>query len=166
MTKLDLFKNIKTFMFDIDGVFTNNQILITEKGEMLRTMNVRDGFAIKRALAKSYRIIVITGGNSEGVVKRLEFLGIKDIYPNIQNKIDTYYKILADFNLKENEILYMGDDLPDYEIMTKVGLACCPSDAVEEIKAISAFISPLSGGNNCVRDVIEKVLKLRGDWID
>lgn len=166
MTNLDLFSNITTFMFDVDGVLTNNEVLLTEQGEVLRTMNIRDGYAIKRALSKGYKIFIITAGKSEGVVKRLQSLGVKEIYSDIQNKIDTYSKILSSHDLRENEILYMGDDLPDYEIMTKVGLACSPADAVIEIKSISAYISPLEGGKNCVRDVIEKVMKIRGHWIE
>ncbi len=166
MTNLDLFRNITTFIFDVDGVLTNNEVLLTEQGEVLRTMNIRDGYAIKRALSKGYKVFIITAGKSDGVVKRLESLGVKEVYSNIQNKIDTYSNILVNHDLKELEILYMGDDLPDYEIMTKVGLACCPADAVSEIKSISAYVSPLTGGKNCVRDVIEKVLKIRGHWID
>jgi 3-deoxy-D-manno-octulosonate 8-phosphate phosphatase (KDO 8-P phosphatase) len=166
MLNLEIFKQIDTFIFDVDGVMTNNEILVTENGEFLRTMNIRDGFAMKRALLKGYKIFVITAGKSEGVAKRLKQLGINEIYSNIQNKIDIYQKILSEHNLKESQILYMGDDLPDYEIMSKVGLACCPSDAVPEIISISTYVSPLAGGKNCVRDVIEKVLKLRGHWID
>lgn len=166
MLNLEIFKQIDTFIFDVDGVMTNNEILVTENGEFLRTMNIRDGFAMKRALLKGYKIFVITAGKSEGVAKRLKQLGINEIYSNIQNKIDIYQKILSEHNLKESQILYMGDDLPDYEIMSKVGLACCPSDAVPEIISISTYASPLAGGKNCVRDVIEKVLKLRGHWID
>ena len=166
MTDLSKFKNIKVFIFDVDGVLTNNEILITETGEFLRIMNLRDGYAMRKAVSKFYRIFVISAGSSQGIAKRLESLGVEKVYLGVQNKIDIYNAIHAEHNLNENETLYMGDDLPDYEPMIHVGLPCCPADAVPEIKAISIYISPLEGGKNCVRDVIEKVLKLNDHWID
>lgn len=164
--QLSKFKNIKTFIFDIDGVFTNNEILINEEGHMLRSMNVRDGYAVKRALSSGYRLIIITGGKSEGVNKRMGFLGITEVYSGIQDKLSLYLKILEENQFKEEEILYMGDDLPDIKVMKRVGLACCPADSVPEIIAISSYISPFPGGATCVRDVIEKVMKLNNQWDD
>lgn len=161
---LNQFKQIKTFIFDIDGVFTDNNILITESGEMLRTMNVRDGYAVKRAIKNGYDIIIITGGSSEGVLKRMNFLGIKEVYSNVQDKLSLYLEIINKRGLKESEILYMGDDLPDYNIMKRVGLACCPLDSIPEIIEISHYVSAFAGGKTCVRDVIEKVLKLNSQW--
>ncbi|HMG14743.1 MAG TPA: HAD-IIIA family hydrolase [Saprospiraceae bacterium] len=161
---LNRFKQIKTFIFDIDGVFTDNTIHINEQGEMLRTMNVRDGYAIKKAISKGYEIIIITGGSSIGTSKRMQFLGIKEVHSGIQDKLSLYLELISKKNLKEEEILYMGDDLPDYKVMQRVGLACCPIDSVPEIIAISHYISPLAGGKTCVRDVIERVLKLNDHW--
>lgn len=158
------FRNIHTFIFDVDGVLTNGELLITEKGELLRKMNVRDGYAMKRALQKNFRIIIITGGSSKGTIDRLEALGIKDVISGAQNKLKFYEQLVDMYNLEEEGILYMGDDIPDYEVMRRVGLACCPFDAVPEIMSISKYISPLKGGEGCVRDVIEKVLKLKKSW--
>ncbi len=158
------FKQIKTFMFDVDGVFTNNSILVNEQGEMLRTMNVRDGYAIKKAIQLEYKVIIITGGSSQGTSKRMQFLGIKDVYSGVQDKLSLYLDLINREKLNEKEILYMGDDLPDLKIMQRVGLACCPKDSVPEIIAISHYISPFAGGDTCVRDVIEKVLKLNSHW--
>ena len=161
---LSKFKNIKTFIFDIDGVFTDNQILVNEEGHMLRSMNVRDGYAIKRALHYGYNVMIITGGKSEGVAKRMAFLGVETVHSGIQDKLTLYLEILQEKELKEEEILYMGDDLPDYKIMLRVGLPCCPADSIPEILGISSYVSPFNGGQTCVRDVIEKVLKLNDQW--
>ena len=158
------FRNIHTFIFDVDGVLTNGELLVTEKGELLRKMNVRDGYAMKRALQKNFRVIIITGGNSKGTIDRLEALGIKDVISGAQNKLKYYEQLVDMYELEEEGILYMGDDIPDYHVMRRVGLACCPCDAVPEIMAISKYISPLKGGEGCVRDVIEKVLKLNKAW--
>ena len=163
-SSLDQFKQIKTFIFDIDGVFTDNTILINEQGEMLRTMNVRDGYAVKKAIKYGYEIIIITGGSSEGVTKRMQFLGVMEIYSGIQDKLSLYLDIIDKKFLNEKEILYMGDDLPELKIMSRVGLASCPLDSVPEIIAISHYVSPFAGGKTCIRDVIEKVLKLNMQW--
>ena len=158
------FRNIHTFMFDVDGVMTNGELLITEKGELLRKMNVRDGFAIKRAIEEEFRIIVITGGSSKGTIERLHALGIRDVIYGAHNKLKHYEALLDQYDLQEEGILFMGDDLPDYEVMRRVGLACCPNDAAPEIMSISKYISPYKGGEGCVRDVLEKVMKLNGVW--
>ncbi|MCB0654336.1 MAG: HAD-IIIA family hydrolase [Saprospiraceae bacterium] len=164
MNLLEAFKDIDTFIFDVDGVLTDSNFLITETGELLRTMNVRDGYAMKRALDEGYRICIITGGNSKGVTIRLKALGIEEVHSGIKNKISTYNQIVERLELEEGGILYMGDDLPDYEVMRRVGLPACPVDAVEEIREIANYISPFKGGMGCVRDVIEKVLRLQGKW--
>ena len=119
---------------------------------------------MKMALNANYRIIIITGGRSVGVVDRLKALGIEQVYSGVWNKIEKYDEILKLFDLNEEHILYMGDDLPDYPVMRRVGMPCCPADAVQEVKSISLYVSPRKGGDACVRDVIEKVLKLNGDW--
>ncbi len=161
---LDRFRSIRTFMLDVDGVLTNNEVLITEEGALLRTMNVRDGYAIQLALREGYQVFIITGGKSTGVADRLRALGIQDIASNVRNKLGAYETYLDIYGLEESGILYMGDDLPDYEVMRRVGLPVCPSDAAPEIRAICPYISPLPGGKGCVRDVMEKVLKLNGHW--
>lgn len=159
------FKNIHTFIFDVDGVLTNGELLITEKGELLRKMNVRDGYALKKALNEKYKIIIITGGSSLGTIDRLKALGVTEIIYGAHNKLKHYEKLLDEFSLDEDGILYMGDDIPDYEVMRRVGLPCCPNDAAPEILEISRYISPFKGGQGCARDVLEKVLKLNGLWI-
>lgn len=164
MNHLENFNAIRTFIFDVDGVLTNNEILITENGELLRKMNVRDGLAIKIALEKGYRIAIITGGRSEGVKKRLEALGIKDIYSGISNKLEAFEELVNNYDLNPVEILYMGDDLPDYPVMRRVGMATCPKNSAPEIFPIANYVSPFNGGEGCVRDVIEKVLRLHGKW--
>ncbi|GAB4261621.1 MAG: HAD-IIIA family hydrolase [Saprospiraceae bacterium] len=159
------FRKVHTFIFDVDGVLTNSELLITEKGELLRKMNVRDGYAIKQALKNDYRILILTGGSSQGVISRLKDLGIQDILWGIHNKLGAYEEFLDAYDIDEDGILYMGDDMPDYEVMKRVGFPCCPADADPEIRNIAQYVSPYKGGYGCVRDVIEKVLRLRGQWI-
>ncbi len=166
MNELERFKDIQTFIFDVDGVLTNSDLIVLENGHLLRKMNVRDGYAIKRAIEKGYRVCIITGGNSSGVVQRLKGLGVADIYTNVRDKLDKYEDYIYAYELDPAHILYMGDDIPDYEVMRKVALPCCPYDASREIMGISRYVSPIKGGSGCARDVIEKVLKLNGDWLD
>lgn len=157
--------NINTFVFDVDGVFTDGNVLVDNNGEMLRTMNVKDGYALKTALTKGYNVCIITGGTNEGVKKRLMGLGIVDIFMNSHLKIEALNTYMAKNGIDSENILYMGDDVPDIPPMRAVGLATCPQDAVAEVKAISDYISHRFGGKGCVRDVIEQVLKVRGDWM-
>lgn len=164
MNVLEQFKKITTFIFDVDGVMTDGNIGIVPGLEYIRTMNTKDGYVLQLAVKKGYRVVVITGGNMPPVVERMISLGITDVFHRVKNKIEIYNRYVSDNMLNETEILYMGDDIPDYEVMQAVGLACCPVDAVQEIKSISHYISPLPGGKGCVRDVIEKVLKLNGHW--
>jgi len=157
-------KDITTFVFDVDGVFTNGSLFITEQGDMLRTMNVKDGYALKTAITKGYNICIITGGTNDGVRLRLEGLGVKDIYLGAHNKEEPIREFVSSNKIAFENVLYMGDDIPDIPPMKLVGLATCPQDAVPEVKAIAKYISQKNGGNGCVRDVIEQVLKVRGDW--
>lgn len=155
---------ISTFIFDVDGVLTDSSVHITETGEMQRIMNIRDGFAMKAALESGYNVCIISGGNNAGVRIRLENLGIKDIHLSTPDKVVTYNQYLEMYNLKSENVLYMGDDIPDYHVMQLVGLASCPQDAVPEIKAIANYISHINGGRGAVRDVIEQVMKVQGKW--
>jgi 3-deoxy-D-manno-octulosonate 8-phosphate phosphatase (KDO 8-P phosphatase) len=166
MNVLALFKEIKLFVLDVDGVLTDGSILLLENGEMARTMHTKDGYAMQLAIKKGYEILVISGGSSTAVKARLEKLGIKNIALAIKNKKEALLNFVAANNLSWQQILYMGDDMPDLSPMQMVGLACAPADAVNEIKAIAHYISPIAGGNGCVRDVIEKVMKLNNDWND
>lgn len=157
-------EHITTFVFDVDGVLTDGTITITTNGEMLRTMHTKDGFAIKTALQAGLNVCIISGGTNEGVRKRLNGLGVTDIYLGAHNKVEQLNEYLSSNNLKAENVLYMGDDIPDYPVMKMAGLACCPQDAVPEIKAISKYVSHKLGGKGCVRDIIEQVLKVQGKW--
>lgn len=157
-------KNIKAFVFDIDGVFTDGTIMLMPDGSMTRSMSVLDGFAVQHALKKKYPIAIITGGNDSMVKQRLEYLGLSDIYMRSHHKIEAYDDFKAKYQLEDAAILYMGDDVPDIEVMLKVGLPSCPINAVPEVKKVSQYVSPIAGGSGCVRDVIEQVLKLQGNW--
>ena len=163
--KEDLAK-VKAFVFDVDGVFSSSHVLLHPSGEMLRTMNIKDGYAVYYTLKKGYPICIISGGNSEPVRSRFTNLGMTDIYLKSTNKLDDLKDFLNKYELLPENILYMGDDLPDFEVMKAVGFPTCPSDAVEEIKAISNYISDKAGGEGCVRDVIEQVLRLQGKWMN
>lgn len=127
-------------------------------------MNVKDGYALKCAVDAGLRVCIISGGSSEGVRKRLKGLGISDIYLGAHNKIEQFNELQEKYNLNSENVLYMGDDIPDYPVMTKIGLACCPKDAAPEIQQISSYVSHKKGGHGCVRDVIEQILKVQGKW--
>ncbi len=157
-------KNISTFIFDVDGVLSDGTVVLLPDGDQARNMNIKDGYALQLAAKLGFNVCIISGGNSETVKKRLNGLGINDVYLKVADKIEKYEDYLYSNHLSHGEILYMGDDMPDYEVMTKVGIACCPDDAVEEIKSISHYISPNKGGKGCVRDIIEQVLKTQGKW--
>jgi 3-deoxy-D-manno-octulosonate 8-phosphate phosphatase (KDO 8-P phosphatase) len=156
--------DISTFIFDVDGVLTDGTITVTTDGEMLRTMNIKDGFGLKTAVDAGFNVCIISGGSNEGVRKRLAGLGIKDIYLGAHNKIEQFNEYLNRHNITEQQVLYMGDDIPDYPVMKLVGLPCCPQDAVPEIKSVSKYISHKNGGKGAVRDVIEQVLKVQNKW--
>lgn len=157
-------KHITTFIFDVDGVLTDGTISLTTTGEMLRTMHTKDGFALKTALQSGFNVCIISGGSNEGVRQRLEGLGIADVYLGAHNKVEQLDHYMDKNNIKHENVLFMGDDIPDFPVMKLIGLPTCPQDAVPEIKAISKYISHKNGGQGCVRDVIEQVLKVQGKW--
>jgi 3-deoxy-D-manno-octulosonate 8-phosphate phosphatase (KDO 8-P phosphatase) len=160
----ELLGKVKAFVFDVDGVFSNN-VILHPSGDIMRSMNIKDGFAVHYALKMGYPMAIITGGNSDPVRLRFENLGIKNVYLKSSNKMVDFNKFIEEYKLKPEEILYMGDDLPDYPVMAIVGVPVCPSDAVEEIKSISKYISYKPGGEGCVRDVIEQVLRVQNKWL-
>ena len=164
MSVLKLFKPITTFVFDIDGVLTDGTILVFENGEQVRSMNIKDGYALQLAIRKGYRVAVISGANATGVQLRLNKLGITDVFLQVENKEQKLLEYLKTHQLEWNEILFMGDDIPDYAVMKLAGLSCAPADAAGAIRHIAKYISTIEGGKGCVRDVIEKVLKLNGHW--
>jgi 3-deoxy-D-manno-octulosonate 8-phosphate phosphatase (KDO 8-P phosphatase) len=162
----DKMRAIRAFFFDIDGVFTDNSLLVTESGDILRTMNVRDGQAVKWAIRQGFQMVVITGGRSEGVYKRLTALGIREIYSGVEDKKSVFQAVLQRLDLRTESVCYMGDDLPDLPVLRKAGLACAPADAVPEVLAVADYVSPLKGGQGCVRDLLEKVLKMQDKWVE
>jgi len=162
----ELLENITTFIFDYDGVLTEGIITLTESGEPLRTANVRDGYALQLAAKKGYRIAVISGGKSKSMSNRLASLGIKHVFLGIENKVEVFNKFLSDQGITSDEVMYMGDDIPDFHVMQAAAVAACPADAAEEIKKISVYISHFKGGKGCVRDIIEQVLKLQNNWMN
>ena len=159
-----LFNQITTFVFDVDGVFTNSEVLVMENGDLLRTMNTRDGQAVKIALEAGYNMAIITKGFSTGVRKRFDLLGIEHIYDKVNNKTEALADLMIKLSVQQNEILYMGDDIPDIQVLGQVGVSSCPHDAVPEVMQKVQYISAFKGGNGCVRDVIEKVMKIQGKW--
>lgn len=160
----ELMNDITTFIFDVDGVLTDSSVHVTEKGEMLRIMNIRDGFAMKAAIESGYNVCIISGGNNDGVRIRLKNLGINDIHLASPDKVATFNEYATLYNINPEHVLYMGDDIPDYHVMQLVGLPTCPQDASPEIKAISKYISHKNGGKGAVREVIEQVMKVQGKW--
>jgi 3-deoxy-D-manno-octulosonate 8-phosphate phosphatase (KDO 8-P phosphatase) len=160
----ELLNGVTAFVFDIDGVLTNGNIIVMENGQMARTMNTRDGYALQHAVKNGYTIGVISGGKSEPTRSRLEKLGIHNVYLGINDKLDSLKEFMHIHSLKYENILYMGDDMPDYEVMQKCGVPCCPKDAVKEIKELSVYVSDTIGGAGCVRDVIEQVMKVHRKW--
>jgi 3-deoxy-D-manno-octulosonate 8-phosphate phosphatase (KDO 8-P phosphatase) len=156
---------ITTFVFDVDGVFTNSQLLITEDGHFLRSMNVRDGYAIKVASQQGYRLAVITGGSSKGVIERMKGLGISEIHSGVWNKIDVFKSFLAEHRLDPNEVLYIGDDLIDLEPIELAGIGVSPADGTIEARNAADHITQRGGGQGCVREVIQMVLEYQGKWL-
>ena len=161
---LSKFKNITTFVFDVDGVLTDGNLFLLAEGLMARRMSIRDGYALQLAVKKGYQVLIISGGDSPEVKDRLAKLGIKDIWMKVTDKKAVLETYMQDNALAKDSVLYMGDDIPDSQVMRMVGLPCCPADAVQEIKELSVYISHINGGDGCARDVIEKTMKLRGDW--
>ena len=166
MNILAAFKPIRLFVLDVDGVLTDGSLLLLNDGQMVRRMNIKDGYALQLAVKKGYQVLVISGGNSDAVKTRLEKLGVTNVHMSVLDKKEVLKSYMKEHDLGKQEVLYMGDDMPDIGVMQMAGLPCCPSDAVAEIRDISNYISPLKGGEGCVRDVIEKVLKLNAHWND
>jgi 3-deoxy-D-manno-octulosonate 8-phosphate phosphatase (KDO 8-P phosphatase) len=158
------FQQITTFVFDVDGVMTDGAVLVMPNGLMARAMNIKDGYALQLAIKRGYKVLVISGGDSPEVKERLAKLGVTQVWMKAHHKKQILDQYLSEHNIPATEILYMGDDIPDLEVMRSVGLPCCPADAATEIREAAQYISPLNGGKGCVRDVIEKVLKLNGHW--
>ena len=162
----ELLAGVTTFVLDVDGVLTDGTVLVTTDGQMLRKMSISDGYAIKTAIQKGYNICIITGGTNEGVKERLKGLGVTDFYMGAHHKQDSLEEYLDVYKIDPRTVLYMGDDIPDIPPMKMVALACSPQNAAPEVKAISDYVSHKSGGEGSVRDIIEQVLKVRGDWND
>lgn len=157
--------NITTFVFDVDGVLSDGVVILESTGEMVRSMTTRDGFAIQYAAKNGYNVCIISGGNSEMVKKRMNYLGVTDVYLSVGKKIDILNNYCKEKNILMENILYMGDDIPDYDCIKSVGIGTCPNDAVSEIREIADYISHIDGGKGCARDVIEQTLKVQGNWI-
>lgn len=156
--------DITTFVFDVDGVLTDSSVFVTSEGEILRTMNIRDGYAMKAAVENGYNVCVISGGSNEGVRVRLRNLGVTDIHLGCSDKVETFKGYIELYDIQPDQVLYMGDDIPDYHVMQLVGLPTCPQDASPEIKTISKYISHKKGGKGAAREVIEQVMKVQGKW--
>lgn len=163
--KEDLSK-VKAFVFDIDGVLSLQTINLNSFGVPNRTVNLRDGYAIQLAVRKGYYVAIISGSNSKEYLKRLKQLGVRDVYLNSRSKIDHFNTFLKKHNLLESDVLFMGDDIPDYKVMKAAGIPVCPADADSEIKQVALYVSDKKGGEGCVRDVIEQVLRLHNNWMD
>lgn len=164
MINYDL-KKIKALAFDVDGVLSRQTIVLHPSGEPMRTVNIKDGYAIQLAVKMGLHVAIITGGRSEAVRKRYEGLGVPDVYLGCAVKITTYDAFLEKYGLRDEEVLYMGDDIPDYEVLARCGCPCCPSDATPEIRSVSLYISHYAGGEGCGRDVIEQVLRAQHKWM-
>lgn len=155
---------ITTLMFDVDGVFTDGKVLVMENGEVVRNVYSKDGYAIHLAVQKKYKLVIISGGNNVAIKNLLTRSGIEHIFINQHDKLQCYKDFIYEHNINDEQVMYMGDDLPDYEIMSRVGVAACPNDSAPEIKSICSYISPKNGGEGCVRDIIEQVMRVQGQW--
>jgi 3-deoxy-D-manno-octulosonate 8-phosphate phosphatase (KDO 8-P phosphatase) len=160
-----LLKNVTTFIFDYDGVMTNGTLILLHEGQPLRSANVKDGYVLQLAVKLGYNIAIISGGFSKSVENRFDTLNIKDVHLGVKNKMETFEKYIKTNNIDPSKVVYMGDDIPDFRVMQRVGVPVCPADAAEEIKGISVYISDKKGGEGCVRDIIEQVLKVQGKWM-
>jgi 3-deoxy-D-manno-octulosonate 8-phosphate phosphatase (KDO 8-P phosphatase) len=167
MTNLiPVFKKIKAFAFDIDGVLTQGDVLVNEEGQMLRSVNIKDGYALQHAAKQGYAIAVISGGKSEGMRKRFEGLGVAYIYLGQEHKEAAFADFLSKTNLTANDVAYMGDDMPDIPLLKQAALSCCPKDAAVDVKEICTYISPSNGGQACVRELIERIMKIQNTWFN
>jgi len=163
---LEALKNITTFVFDVDGVLTDGTVIASTTGELLRSFNIKDGYALQLAKKKGYQICIISGSSGQATQKRFENLGLSNVYLAVKDKVEVFKQFLTENQISADQVLYMGDDMPDYYVMQLVGIATCPIDAIDEIKQICHYISPRKGGDSAVRDVIEKVLKVQHNWFD
>ena len=161
---LENLKNISCFIFDVDGVLTNGDVIVMPNGILVRKMNIKDGYALQLAIKKGYKVWIISGGNSVEVQERLQKLGVKEVHMGVNDKLSLVKKLVAAHHVQLDSVLYMGDDMPDYEAMKIAGVAACPKDAAFDIKSIATYISMANGGEGCAREVIEKVLKLNNHW--
>jgi 3-deoxy-D-manno-octulosonate 8-phosphate phosphatase (KDO 8-P phosphatase) len=157
-------KFIRAFVFDVDGVFTDGQVYLYPGNEFVRSMNIKDGYAVQHCIKMNYPVAIVSGGNSEAVRERFRRLGVTDIYLSSSSKLEDYEDFRIKYGFEHEHILYMGDDIPDYQIMQKAGIPACPKDAVPEIQKIAKYISGKGGGLGCVRDVIEQVLRVQDKW--
>jgi 3-deoxy-D-manno-octulosonate 8-phosphate phosphatase (KDO 8-P phosphatase) len=157
---------IRAFVFDLDGVLTDGSLLIFPDSEYIRTMNIKDGYALQLAVKKGYKVAIISGGTSEAVRQRLNKLGITEVHMGVSNKEDILEEYCSRNTLRFSELIYMGDDIPDYKVMQRAGIAACPADACADIRGISLYVSPYKGGEGCARDIIEQTLRLHGNWYD
>ena len=164
MNYKEKFNRVTTIILDVDGVLTDGRILITTQGEMYREMHTKDGYALKVAMDAGIKVAIISGGTNEGVRNRLKALGVFDIYLGAHHKMEAYQDLLDSYEIDPSTILYMGDDIPDIPVMKEVGVACCPQDAVSDVKAVSDYISHVNGGMGCVRDIVEQTLRVQGKW--
>jgi 3-deoxy-D-manno-octulosonate 8-phosphate phosphatase (KDO 8-P phosphatase) len=158
------FHNVNTFVFDVDGVMTDGSVLLLDNGLQARQMNIKDGLGLQMAVKNGYKVVIVSGASSEPVINRFRYLGIEEIHLGVTDKLYFLQLFIEQNGLEWDNILYMGDDLPDVDVLQKVGLSCCPADAAVEVKQVCKYISPIKGGKGCVRDVIEKVLKLNNHW--
>ena len=165
MNYKDKLKNIKTFVFDYDGVISDGKIWVANGDDQIRCSTVKDGYALHHAIKKGYRIAIISGGRGDSMRIRLNNLGITEVYQGVRDKMEVFKQFCDEHEINPETVLYMGDDIPDYIVMQNVGISTCPADAVPEIKEVSHYISHQKGGEGCVRDVIEQVLKVHGDWM-
>lgn len=165
MINYDL-RKIKAIIFDVDGVLSAETITLHPNGEPMRTVNIKDGYAIQLAMKQGLRIVILTGGKTQSIRTRYENLGVEDIFMGCAVKIKVYDEFIANYGYTDEEVMYMGDDIPDYEIMKRVGCPVCPKDACSDIKDLSLYVSHLDGGYGCGRDVIEQVLRAQGKWLE
>lgn len=159
-----LFKKVRGLLFDVDGVLTDNQVFLLESGQLARSMSIRDGYALQKAVQMEHRVGVISGGGYAPIRDRLEKLGVHEVHLGVQEKSEAFWGFLDKHGLEAEEVLYMGDDIPDIPVLREAGLAACPYDAVHEVRSVCGFVSNRKGGEGCVRDAIEQTLRAKGDW--
>jgi len=165
MNLLTKFLPVNTLVFDMDGVLTDGGLLIMPDGEWIRRMHIKDGYALQLAVKSGYQVVVISGSSSTAVEERLNKLGIQNVYQHVKNKQALLLELMKQKGLQKETIMFMGDDVPDLEIMQAAGVSCCPADACRDVLEVADYISPVKGGEGCVRDVIEKIMRLQGKWI-